>query len=529
MNKSIFTRTLEEVVASGIIEFSVCPGSRNSPLVECLMESPSLVKHFWYEERSAAFFAVGRARASKRPVAIVTTSGSAVGELLPAVMEAYYTAVPIVLITADRPRRFRGTGAPQSVEQEGLFGLYTRFSQDLEGEEPCLIRNWDQAGPAHLNICLEDPKSYNSPRMGISLSQNTAHHKKPYHTDPSALVKFFNKSSSPLVIVSTLGEEEREPVIRFLQKMKAPIYCESGSGLRECAGLATLQLHMDKSFWELSAANGYRIDGVLRLGGVPVTRLWRDLEDRAYTLAECSISSVPFSGLSWGNHIQTDLKSFLPKFKIPEDWNCCDFAAWKTKDNERHRELEECFDSFPSSEPALFKALSKQIPPGSMVYLGNSLPVREWDLAATLECKNFRIETSRGVNGIDGQLSTFLGLCEPGRENWVILGDLTMLYDFAALWILQAMPSIHVKIVVINNHGGKLFARMYQNPVFQNIHDYDFEHFAKCWKIPYICLNGTAEPSCTLPKQAFVEICPDPSATNSFWKAYDAITAPLSV
>jgi 2-succinyl-5-enolpyruvyl-6-hydroxy-3-cyclohexene-1-carboxylate synthase len=121
------------------------------------MEVVSLqaIKHFSYEERSAAFFALGRARASGRPVAIIT--GTAAGELLQATMEAFYTEDPLLLITADRPRRYRGTGAPQAAEQAGIFGVYAPFSQDLEHVDPCAITEWDWVDPAHLNVCIEDP------------------------------------------------------------------------------------------------------------------------------------------------------------------------------------------------------------------------------------------------------------------------------------------------------------------------------------------------------------------------------------
>jgi 2-succinyl-5-enolpyruvyl-6-hydroxy-3-cyclohexene-1-carboxylate synthase len=177
----------------------------------------------------------------------------------------------------------------------------------------------------------------------------------------------------------------------------------------------------------------------------------------------------------------------------------------------------------PTSEPAIYETLSKNIPSGSMVYLGNSLPIREWDLAASIEPRDIKIETSRGLNGIDGQLSTFLGLCKAGRENWAILGDLTTLYDFPALWILRNLPKMAIKIVVINNGGGKLFSRIYKDPVFQHLHNYDFEHFAKSWRIPYLCFNESF-PSTTLPDHAFIEIRPDEKATNDFWSAYDELS-----
>jgi 2-succinyl-5-enolpyruvyl-6-hydroxy-3-cyclohexene-1-carboxylate synthase len=518
----IFQHVLEEVVKAGIKEFCICPGSRNSPLITCLMNSPELSKYNWYEERSAAFFALGRARLTGIPVAVVTTSGTAVGELLPATMEAHYTGTPILLITADRPRRFRGSGAPQSAEQTGIFGVYAGFSQDIEGDETCRIMDWNWSGPAHLNVCIEDPKSYSAVYQNLSplISGRTVTPLLP-PVDATKLDLFFEQSRHPLVIVGALTANERQAALAFLRRLNVPIYCESASGLRESSDLEHLQVRVEAGLWKLSSSNGYAIDGILRIGGVPVTRLWRDLEERTPHLAECSISSLSFSGLSWGNHIRCNLNSFLPSYDIPKDWQPGNYQGWLADDKADDEALQELFNKFPASEPALFRALSEIIPDGAMVYLGNSLPIREWDLAVPFKDRGIDIQCSRGVNGIDGQISTFLGQCQEGRENWAIVGDLTALYDFAALWILHALPKMPIKIIVMNNGGGKIFARIYKDPVFQHLHHFDFEHFAKSWKIPYYCMEGIVENH--LPSQAFVELCPDPSATISFWNAYDEL------
>lgn len=525
MSNAIYQQVLEEVVKSGIKEFCLCPGSRNSPLINCIVQSPALIKYFWFEERSAAFFALGRARMTRQPVAVVTTSGTAAGELLPAAMEAHYTATPLLLITADRPRRFRGTGAPQTAEQEGLFGVYSHFNQDIEAEEICRIQQWDQSGPAHLNVCIEEPKSYPAEYHDLSpfipaQQLIPPFPSRPIHAEP--LTHFFEQSQRPLIIVSAIPKEFREAVVNFLLTLHAPIYCEGSSGLREESRIQHLQVREESAVWKLSSANSYLIDGVLRIGSVPVTRLWRDLEDRPNQLAECSISHLPFSGLSWGRHIQCHMNEFLISFCLPKGWKCGDASAWLAADKKRSAQVDQLFVSFPTSEPALYRELSMQIPKKSMLYLGNSLPIREWDLAAITEQREIHIEASRGLNGIDGQLSTFLGLCRPENENWTILGDLTCLYDFPALWIFKSLSNMPIKIIIINNGGGKLFARIYKDPIFQHLHNYNFEHFAKSWGIPYYCYEGSIMKN-SLPTQAFVEICPDATSTDAFWKAYDEL------
>lgn len=136
-------RLIDDVRARGAREFCVCAGSRNSPLLVVLGASV----YSFVDERSAAFFAIGRIKLHGAPVAVVTTSGTAAAELLPAAVEAHYAGLPLILITADRPARFRGTGAPQSIEQVGLFGVYAETSLD----------SWSGKGPLHLNIEFDEP------------------------------------------------------------------------------------------------------------------------------------------------------------------------------------------------------------------------------------------------------------------------------------------------------------------------------------------------------------------------------------
>jgi 2-succinyl-5-enolpyruvyl-6-hydroxy-3-cyclohexene-1-carboxylate synthase len=134
---------VDRLRALGVGEFCVCAGSRNSPLLAVLGSSGARLYSF-VDERSAAFFALGRIKLHGRPVAVVTTSGTAVAELLPAAVEAHYSSLPLVLVTADRPARFRGTGAPQCIEQEGIFGPYA-------------AREFDDTRPVHFNIEFDEP------------------------------------------------------------------------------------------------------------------------------------------------------------------------------------------------------------------------------------------------------------------------------------------------------------------------------------------------------------------------------------
>ena len=149
---------LAQCCLGGICEWVVCPGARNMALLQVLAAAEDLVKWTHFDERSAAFFALGRIQDMGLPVAVVTTSGTAAAELLPAVVEAYYQRRPLLLLTADRPAACRGSAAPQAIEQADLFGIYAP-TIDLETPESLpedILQDWDYASPLHINVCLPD-------------------------------------------------------------------------------------------------------------------------------------------------------------------------------------------------------------------------------------------------------------------------------------------------------------------------------------------------------------------------------------
>lgn len=505
MNISLTTEelslhVLETLLDVGVTDFCVCPGARNASLVTILDKNESLNTYFFYEERSAAFFALGKARAKKKPVAVITTSGTAAGELLPAVMEAYYSGIPLILVTADRPRRYRGTGAPQSAEQVDLFHRYVSYFEDLEDLEKSDLITWKQDFPAHMNVCFEDP-----------LRKSSSLLTKSSNFDVSSI-------SNLLVIVSTLLEDERESVVQFLLKVNCPVILEAISGIREDKRLEHLIIRKAEKILKTSFEAGYPIDGVLRIGGVPTCSFWRDLEQLSDKIKVCSITKLPFRGLTCGTLIHMDLNIYFSTSDI--QFKKFNAAEWFKEDLKYRKKLQDLFNIENKSSPALIHALSKALPEKSHVYLGNSLPIREWDLSACYSDKKFKIHASRGLNGIDGQFSTFLGMCEKGDNNFAILGDLTTLYDMAAPWILPQMAEIGITLFVINNGGGKIFSRMFSSESFQNKHDLNFEPFARMWGIEYerwetIPVNGALVSSIG-GKCRLVEIVPDNSATIRF-------------
>lgn len=515
LNERLAYQVLCTCLKVGVQEFCLCPGGRNTAFVDGLKDEPSVKTYFFFDERAAAFFALGRSKVTGRPTAVITTSGTAVGELLPAAMEAYYSGIPLLLVTADRPKLFRGSGAPQSAEQESIFGIYTPFARDIGEEDTFSLALWNQRAPAHLNVCLEEKYRHDftcfpdfplpSPRL-----------ETPPLPLPSMepLEAFFRESLRPIALVGALLEQDREAVIQFLLKTEIPVYCEALSGIRQDPRLAPLRIMSEPN--HLSALANTPIDGVLRLGTVPTTRFWRDLENLKGTIPILSVSHLPFSGLSWGGAVvHTEVGRYLRSAESLISGKCSGNPLLETG-RSQHQKLMQIIAEEPRAEAAMVYQISLLIEEGDTLFLGNSQPIREWDLAASYENRVKDVYASRGLNGIDGQLSTFLGVVKEECGNWALFGDLTTLYDLAAPWILSQLPAQRIALLVINNRGGKIFSRLYQNPQIQNPHDYTFEHLAGMWRMHYEKWESVPKSwKCTRP--TLIECVPDNDASDRFW------------
>ncbi|HEV7765823.1 MAG TPA: thiamine pyrophosphate-binding protein, partial [Thermoanaerobaculia bacterium] len=438
------------------------------------------------DERAAAFFAIGRAKLLGAPVAVVTTSGTAVAELLPATIEAFYSGIGLILISADRPARFRITGAPQSINQEGIFGVYAETS----------LETWSRTRPLHLNIEFDEPLLDTAchPERERGTWAGGARGMGLAPRPPRSLTHVRDDRS--LVIVGGLSPRHHQRVANFLRTLNAPTYAEPLSGLREDPTLPLI------TAGERMIAHA-QFDSVIRIGNVPTLRFWRDLETRDLPITH--FTDLPFAGCTRGDIHPIDE---LPSMEGRRDEH---FFA---KDHEYAARFAKILDDEPQSELAMFRALSNTLATNTRVYLGNSLPIREWDLAATREPRGFVYEANRGANGIDGQLSTFLGWCEPARDNVCIVGDLTAIYDLNAPWIVPQLGDVRFRIMIVNNGGGRIFSRVaglrsvdpaVRERIIENVHDVRFAHWAAMWNID------------------MTELRPDEAASQRAWQKYDEL------
>ncbi len=531
-------RIAAEVIAAcgrlGVRTFCVCAGSRNHDLLLQLLRGPWQGEMLpFFEERSAAFFALGRCLAGGRPAAVLTTSGTAAAELLPAAIEAHYLGLPLVLVTADRPLRFRGTGAPQAIEQSHLFGPYADYRGDVTkpGDAEWACQGWMGRHPLHLNVSLEEPsgETVQTGQLAMSLRPPDTEPAPFTREDLASFRRFLRLPGPCLVALGQCRGMDGFAGIRFLDRIGAPILAEATSGLR---GHPDLE-HLLIKGGEL-VLRDLPIRKVLRLGGVPSGRWWRDLEKSGVEVFSLAPSGFP--GLARPSECLACEPAAVAAAVDPVRQEVP--AGWEIRDIMATHWLSGLLKRFPGSEPSMLHQLSQVIDGPGTLFLGNSLPLREWNLAAKREqAERLRCFALRGANGIDGALSTFLGLCENGQENWGVFGDLTALYDLAAPWALRhARRDLRVRFVVLNNGGGGIFRHLpslrglseAEKDLFYGGHYLSFEPWARMWNLGYRLVTGerAEEEILGLPESSWksdeardeiIEIRPDPGQTQEFW------------
>lgn len=500
---------IHQCVAKGIREYVLCAGARNLSFVNILSQIEDVFVWNHFEERSSGFFALGRTMDSAEPCAVVTTSGTAVAELLPAVIEAYYQNRPLVIISADRPSSYRGTGAPQSIEQVGIFGQYAKTVDGTEN----ILDSWSGLQPWHINVSLDEEieeakgdfivKKYKPESDSINVSK---------------LAHFLQDVWSGLVVaLGGLEPEDREEVFHFLNDLKVPVIADSTSGLREALG--KLVVAKPEQMMKSSMTGK-----VLRIGDIPVGRFWRDLEDDL-SVEVLSLTRTGFSGLARESKV---LKGNITRMlkglgKVDVIGDVLDVFGQNSRDVAK---IDELLEAYPDSEPGMVRVISQYASMASTLYLGNSLPIREWNQFAQRDIPIEFVRANRGANGIDGQLSTWLGNTVGVDDSWCVIGDLTTLYDFSALSWLDQVGGARRVLVIINNGGGRIFERLPRvrgldegvQDVVSNTHHFSFELWAEMWGMDYLCCESSDDVDVEAPENGIVvELRPSAGQTQEFW------------
>ncbi len=483
------------LVAWGLTDACLSPGSRSTPLALALARDGRVRLHVHLDERAAGFFALGLAKVSGRPVAVACTSGTAAAELLPAVVEASMARVPLLLLTADRPPELRGVGANQTIEQVGLYGRYARWAHDapVPGERPepahwhgLAQEAWARSlrhppGPVHLNLPFREPlvpSGAASARREVSVPRGDAPGGPPRPTaeDVRAVVELVSSTERGLVLAGGL-RVPAPAALELAARVGWPLAAEPTSGLRVEGALAAPQALLgDAGF-----AAAHVPDAVLQLGAAPTSR-----PALAAVGAAGRLVIVDPDGLVADPHRRAERRlevdpEALCRAALREapargetDWS----RAWGEADRRARRALDAALDGWSEpSEPRVARDVAAWAPSGGSLVVASSMPVRDLDLAMRPR-PGLRVLANRGASGIDGFVSTALGVAAAGAPTVALSGDLSLLHDVGSL-LWSARRGIDLVLVVLNNDGGAIFAMLAQRelpelePLFVTPHGLD--------------------------------------------------------
>lgn len=455
-----------------------CTGARNHDLLKAFDENELI---FEYDERTASFKALGLAKALNEPVAVCTTSGTAVSECVSAMLEAYYSETPLVLISGDRPKKLHGTGSPQTIDHEALTRSCRRGYIEIPIEElPALSLN-DRKYPLHINVLVDDTKEHRSPLKT--------------HSNLDGLRSFIQTHKSPLLLVSHETQTMR-PFIEKLSQMNIPFYAETLSGGRELSTIKT-----EKRLLELFSAGAF--DSIIRIGHTPLSKVWRLLERTPRPVFHFDSRALP--ALSYGELLPLGSRELL---KNEEFWEILKGIDQRNLSDETEKSLQRLIKEYPNSEISYFGRIQEKLQEGATVYLGNSLVIRFFELT---QKKRLNVFGNRGVNGIDGQLATAIGLALGTTSKvYSILGDVTTFYDLSSL---RDIPE-NLHLIIINNNGGRIFDLLNLDKRIVLEHENNFENIVKGFGLTY------SQDFSQFGKVKVLELRPSREESQSFLKEW---------
>lgn len=466
-------QVLAGLIVAGVREIVLSPGSRSAPLAYAAAEAEAtgvLRIHVRIDERSAGFLALGLSQGSQTPVALIATSGTAIGELLPAIMEANHTATPLLVLSADRPDELLGTGASQSTDQKQLFGTHVRTvlnvpagadpSQALTEALSALAGSATRpGGPVQLNLQFRDPLT-------------------PGPTDTVANQRWteldaalWQQSAQPVNWSVPEGLEERRTVVvaghdtggeaqAFAQQLGLPLFAEPSSNARFSA-------HAIGHYRPLLAVGAAQIERVVLFGRPTLSRpVGRLLADPAVTTAIWQ--PTPVSWYEPGRRREriistpTELLSFAGK--APDQW----LRSWQELDAQALAVCEELYGSEQLTGPSVAQTVWSTV--NGPLLLGSSNIIRDFDLcAAPAAAASGQVFANRGLAGIDGTISTGLGLAlATGKPTVSIMGDITFLHDASAMLWTPGEPAPDLDVVVYNDGGGAIFSTLEHGQVAES-------------------------------------------------------------
>ncbi len=517
---------VEECRRNGVDTFCVSPGSRSTPLTTAVARNYGVTARVFVDERASGYFALGYARATGKPAVLICTSGTAVANYLPAVIEASVEQLPLLIFSADRPPELKDSGANQTIDQSKLFGNYVRWFHDPGCPGPsvkteALLSALDQAihrtqhplpGPVHLNLPFREP--FHSALEDLMLHADAAPERweksrapwvrmgaarlLPDEADLEQLLEQLPEQG--VLSLGRMPEAALPAVQQLAERLGWPVFADVTSGLRLGRGVPNRITHYDQLLLEGLPGSRWQPQEVWHLGFPPTSKRWltrweEHPVERMVWVADHSErldSSFQFSERLIG-----DLELFadglvrrLPEGPTDSPW----LKQWKEADEQVATQLAQHLakEQELPNELQLAHALTEEIPDDHAFFIGNSLPVRMVDFYGSGAGNAVPVALNRGASGIDGLVASALGFaCGKQRPTTLWLGDLSALHDLNSLALCQEADQPLI-LVISNNRGGGIFSFLpiaQQADVFERFfgtpHVWSFEKAAELFGLEY--------------------------------------------
>jgi 2-succinyl-5-enolpyruvyl-6-hydroxy-3-cyclohexene-1-carboxylate synthase len=486
-----------EVLAAALAEADVktcvvSPGSRSTPLVAALAADGRFDLPVVIDERAAAFFALGVARATGAPAAIACTSGSAAAHYLPAIVEASMAGVPIVAITADRPPELHDCGANQTIDQSNLYGSFVRTARDLGAPAGTALAlravrrhvldavahsRGPNAGPVHINVPLRKPLEPTAPTSDDerALAKAAAQLRaQPVIAPPprvvadagalAALAAAIAAEPRGVVVAGSMPasfSSARDAVFALCARAGYPLLAEAASQLRfgprprEVAAID----HFDLILAAPTLAGAPAPKLVIQIGGEPVAAAWTGALADRWVICEGGWHDPDASARAVILGDTADAIARVTERLEPTGDRAAFPGAWRTTEQRLAGAIDRALAAHPRSEASVLRAALDAAPAGTFIQLGNSLPIRVVDHACSGGGATRTVLSQRGASGIDGLVASAAGATRAGAPVLLVLGDVSFAHDLGAL-VAAREAQRPLAIVVVDNGGGRIFAGM---------------------------------------------------------------------
>ena len=481
-------RVVDALARAGVRHACVCPGSRSAPLAVAVARHPGLREWMLTDERSAGFFALGMARELAEPVLLLSTSGTAAANFLPAVVEANLSAVPLVVVTADRPPELRDIGAAQTIDQVGLFGANVRWSTDLAppAADVDLGRHLERVacravalattatcGPVHVNVPYRDPlvpagTVPDVERAEAGASAPLRHVAGATSLDPAQtreLAAILAAHERGLIVCGPrAGIDGVDDLAALAERLRWPVLADPLSNARFLLDAAVQADAYDLMLRDEAARTALAPDAILHFGGLPVSKALQTVVASTPPAVHVVVSTPG----TWPDPLHTA----TCMVHVPADAVTAALAAavapraatpWWERWRQASARVRGAVAAKLAADAQLFegKVVSEvraALPDGATLHVGNSMPVRDLDTFAGADGPALRVACNRGANGIDGVVSTALGAAAVSTAPVaLVVGDLSFLHDAGAMQI-AAQHRIDALVVVVDNDGGGVFS-----------------------------------------------------------------------